>query len=583
MLKNRLIWQPTLRTKLLLSFAGMLILFLGMVAFSFIEMQGMRKKVDIQNEKANLEHQALELKVYVQELKDISSGLMISRDSNYVQKFNEKRKPYSDMIKTVGDTAYTPEQQQWRSQLIMASTEFLNIFDRAAAIIQDKSLKEQDIRLNTSILYEQAQEQRDIIFKLVDQFDHAYSKDASDAANSTYASMDRTIQIMLLLGIFVLIAGSVIAYFLIRAMIGPIRKLQQAVSIIAAGDLRHRIGSVTQDELGTLSRDFDRMTESVKAMIGSTQQIAAALAEHVESSREFSGRTAEANIHIVKAIEEIAAGADQQATQAERSAVVLGDLSDQIDGFAQFAADAREKSDMAAVQTDTGAQAMKSLQVATVEANALIEAVTVSMRELLESSTQIGKIVTAISQIAGETNVLALNAAIEAARAGAHGRGFSVVAEQIRSLSNDTSSAAKNASALVSGLERRMSELEGSMSKARQGLSKQNNKVNVTLTSFGGIRASMQEMNAMFAEVSNQVGTIHSRNKELMEAVHQVAGIAQETAAAVEEVGSSSQEQDVSVRKIARQADDIHGLSQQLYEQVSLFQIDNPPKSEAKL
>ncbi|PJI52474.1 hypothetical protein CTI14_41675 [Methylobacterium radiotolerans] len=98
-----------------------------------------------------------------------------------------------------------------------------------------------------------------------------------------------------------------IAFLLIRSFMNPIQRLQHAVQKIAAGDLRHKINSSSQDELGKLSQNFDEMIDQVKGMLSNTQTIASSLTEHSRSFHEFSEATAAANQDIVRAIQEISA------------------------------------------------------------------------------------------------------------------------------------------------------------------------------------------------------------------------------------------------------------------------------------
>jgi methyl-accepting chemotaxis protein len=197
-----------------------------------------------------------------------------------------------------------------------------------------------------------------------------------------------------------------------------------------------------------------------------------------------------------------------------------------------------------------------------------------TMEKLSESSSQIEKIVHTISEISTQTNVLALNAAIEAARAGVHGKGFSVIAEEVRLLSSETKASASHIARLISSVQLQMKEANQQTLEARMSIHSQSIKVTETLGSFQDMDASSIEIATQMEQISLKVEQVKRKNDSLNETLQIVAGIAEETAAGVQEVNSSSQQQDVAIRKIAEQAVEINGLSQDLFTEIDQFEIE---------
>jgi methyl-accepting chemotaxis protein len=254
-----------MRTKLIASFTGVLIIFLSVALFNLNQVSQIKKAMDIQNEKVDLKVMALELKEMVQELNIIASGLEISKKPEYIEKYNNKRQAYNDMVKRIGDTATTPDLRKWRSQMIQASVDYISNFDTAAKMVQDPNMKPLDLENNLQYLYGESQILKDTIFGLVDKFYSTYSQDAHQAIKSSKTMLDTTGSVMLIVSLAVLLVTIVIAFLLTRSFTRPIRRLQQAVSLMAAGDLRQQINSSSQDELGQLSQSFDHMTKQAHA------------------------------------------------------------------------------------------------------------------------------------------------------------------------------------------------------------------------------------------------------------------------------------------------------------------------------
>jgi methyl-accepting chemotaxis protein len=195
------------------------------------------------------------------------------------------------------------------------------------------------------------------------------------------------------------------------------------------------------------------------------------------------------------------------------------------------------------------------------------------MESLKTSSAQIGQIVNTIMDISSQTHILALNAAIEAARAGVHGRGFSVIAEEVRKLAEQTNLSSKTITEMIEALQRQIRDLQISMQTAGQAAARQNERVADTYAAFESIASSMEQLTEQIDRIHIKIESAKSESETLVASVQQVAAIAEETAASTEQVGSTSAEQDAAIRRIAAESDDIRLLAQQLFGEISKFRI----------
>ncbi|WP_282936900.1 methyl-accepting chemotaxis protein [Paenibacillus sp. RC67] len=563
----------SLKMKLVIGMTTMLALFLIAALYNLQQVDQMKVHLSQQNDKVELKLMALELKEMVQELNIIASGLEISKKADYIPKYNEKRKIFDEMIKKIGDTATTPEQAKWRSKLISLTVEYTNTFDVAAKLVQDNKLPSADLDKNMEYLYNESQKLMADIFVNVDQFYIAYSEDAVQAIADTRTLLDRTVIAMWIASILVVISGIAISYLLISSFVKPIRTLQQAVQAMARGDLRAKINNSSKDELGDLSRSFDHMIDQVRSMLSNMQSIASSLSEHSSSFHSFSSSTAIANADIIRAIQEISSGADQQAGQTEQSTYLITEVQHEMEKIAQNSVTIQQKSREAAFNTHLGSTSMESLKHASQTSEDVLNKVFSAMESLSGSTVQIHQIVNTITDISHQTNVLALNAAIEAARAGVHGRGFSVIAEEVRLLSSQTNESSKSISVIIRSLLEQTKELESFLHVARQSFDQQNGKMNESMDAFQHIRSSMDTLSEHIDHIQEQIGASKEMNGKLVDSVQFVAAIAQETAAGVEEVNSTSVQQDSAIQLIASQADDILELSSKLFREINQFQI----------
>lgn len=563
----------SMRAKLIASFSGVLLIFLSVALFNLHQVTQIKQHMTDQNDKVDLKVIALELKNMVQEMNIIASGLEISKKPEFIEKYNSKRKPYNDFIQKIGNTASTPDQQKWRSLLIQASVDYINNFDTAAKMVQDPNIKATDLQINLLYLYSESQELKDNIFGLVDKFYVTYADGAAQAIASSSKALNDSRTIMLVASAFVFFLTLVIAFLIITSFTRPISILQRAVARIAAGDLTQTINSTATDELGQLSNSFDQMIKQVRLMLGATKGIASSLSAHSHEFHRFSQLTASANTDILKAIHEISSGADEQAMKTESSSILIAELEAEIRDISAYTYEMKRSSDEAAVGTQQGTASVQALKASTAESQLLLQKVDAAMQTLSASSKQIGAIVRSIMDISTQTNVLALNAAIEAARAGVHGRGFSVIADEVRELSLQTNGSSKTISGMIGTLQGQIQELQLSLVDARESAQTQSSHVEETFGSFSRIEQSTLVIREQIVQIHKKIEQAQSKNDHLVDSVQFVAAIAQETAAGVEEVNSTSIQQDASIRRIAEESDDILELAKQLFAEISKFQI----------
>ncbi|WP_461480225.1 methyl-accepting chemotaxis protein [Paenibacillus sp. PvR052] len=563
-----------MRTKLIMAFSFITILFAGVSAFNLLQVDSIRQQFQYQNEQTDKQKLALQLKQQANSLASIYAAYVLTKQPELVDQYNSEREGFYRSVESLALTASNADERNWSAKLTNTSKEFTGTFDKAQQIVGN-TLQPQVIDHQLKSTYKESELFKEYIFELVDHFNEAYNQYALMAVSSTDRQLNDSARFAILTPLLVMMISTVTAFLLIRSFMRPIQRLQRAVKQVAEGDLRHKINSSSQDELGKLSQSFDLMIDQIKEMLANTQTIASSLSEHSRSFQEFSGATASANKDIVRAIEEISSGSEEQARYSEDSAFIINDLTKEIREISDYTGLMQSKSREAAFNTHSGTQSMEGLKSAVEQSEEVLHQVYLTMETLSGSSAKIGRIVGTITEISTQTNVLALNAAIEAARAGVHGKGFFVIAEEVRLLSAQTNESSKSITLIVQSLLVHMREMEASLNNVKQSFDLQNGRMNESMRAFSDIRVSMDGLSGHIEQIHTLIAAAEDKNDKLVTSVQHVAAIAQETAAGVEEVNSASQQQDAAIHRIASQSDDILSLAQRLFDEINHFKISD--------
>jgi methyl-accepting chemotaxis protein len=565
---NRVNWS----LKLVLSFLCILMIFLASSLYIVHQLREVGQQMIYQNEAINHKVLALTIKQEVQELATIKYGVMISRSLDELDRYAELRKQAEANIEQLAEVASTAELRKKRSMLTTVFGEYAGTFDTVVEMVRDSGAQP-ELSNKLQSLYNQSQAHKEYLFELVDEFNAAHEQIASSAVAQSTEILEQTMRITVIAVSFTFIMTVILGSMLILSFVRPIGRLQQTVSLIAEGDLRHKIKSTAQDELGQLSKHFDLMIDKVRGMLGRTQEIASQMSEQSGMLRQVSTTTATANADIMRAIQEMSVGTDKQASQSEIIAGMAAEVESDVQGIAEFASRVKQKSLEASSNTSIGSSAVAALNAAAEQTDQTYQKVFEAIDLLSASTSQIDKIVHTIAEISTQTNVLALNAAIEAARAGQEGLGFSVIADEVRQLSTQVNDSAKSIAQIIQTVHQGMNEVRNQMSRAKQVIHTQNSKISDTQQAFGAIDQSVQLITEHIGQIYQKIEQAQARNEQLVQSVHLVSSISQETAAGVEEVASTSIVQNEAIAYIAEQAEETYRMAQSLFVEVNRFKM----------
>ncbi|TNB89683.1 HAMP domain-containing protein [Pseudomonas sp. Fig-3] len=328
--------------------------------------------------------------------------------------------------------------------------------------------------------------------------------------------------------VLAMLFGVIAALVITRQIVGPLDQTLKVAERIAAGDLTHNLTSERRDELGQLQRAMQSMTVGLRQLIGG---ISDGVTQIASAAEQLSAVT-----------EQTSAGVNSQKVETDQVATAMHEMTATVQEVARNAEEASEAAVAADQQAREGEKVVGEA-IAQIERLALeVGNSTTAMGDLKRESDKIGSVLDVIKSVAQQTNLLALNAAIEAARAGEAGRGFAVVADEVRSLAQRTQKSTEEIEELIVGLQSGTEQVATIMDNSR---TLTDNSVELTRRAGGSLEnitrtvSAIQSMNQQIAAAAEQQSAVA---EEINRSVLNVRDVSEQTASSSEETAASSAE-----------------------------------------
>ncbi len=414
-------------------------------------------------------------------------------------------------------------------------------------------------------------------------------KAAAEKARASVAESEsraeQAVKVFLIVGVAAVLLALAMALLLTRVIALPLQKLTTAAERIAAGDLSVGVSLDRRgDEVGALVQTFDRMTQSLRTMAEAAERIASgdlrltvkpqspndalgnAFARMVEDLRSQTRELIEGANVLGAAASEIVASTSQLAASASESAAAVSETTTTVEEVRQTAQVASEKAKLVSDSAQKSVQIAQGGRKSTEDVAAgmgrireQMEAIAASMVRLSEQSQAVGQIIASVEDLATQSNLLAVNAAIEAAKAGEHGKGFGVVAQEVKSLAEQSRQATNQVRAILTDIQKAttsavMATEQGS--KAVEAGAKQ--------TEVAG--EAIQALGASVNAAAGAATQIAASSQQQLVGVDQVAG-------AMESIKQASAQNVAGAKQLETAARNLNELGQRLKLMVERYKV----------
>ncbi|USD82033.1 methyl-accepting chemotaxis protein [Bacillus safensis] len=378
---------------------------------------------------------------------------------------------------------------------------------------------------------------------------------------------------IIVFSITLIVAGTLI-FFIVRSISKRLSILARFSKKVSEGDLRDKLQIQSDDEIGQVGKGFNTMIDSLRSLIGAVQTSVENVASSSEELTASAGQTSKATEHITLAIEQFSSGNESQNDKVELSSEELEEMNRGLQNMNESAESITASS---IKSTDIAGEGGQLVEKTASQMNVIDQSVKKAENVIsaLESkSKDITQILGVINGIADQTNLLALNAAIEAARAGESGRGFSVVAEEVRKLAVQCANSAKE-------IENLIKEIVQDIDVSQEVFTAVNREVQSGLSFTEQTKVSFHNIFDMTKEISDQLQTMNQTVVQLSkgsahvsEAVREIADVSRESSANIQDIAASAEEQLASMEEISSSSATLSSMAEELRDLISKFKVE---------
>jgi len=547
--------------------AGILILAVALVGYSYMKEMAHDSKAMYEEELSNISALG-QMRANNREMDSYMLQSMLTMDKTYTVELHDK-------IKVLIDENISLEKPELFSKNSVDMDTYGPIVGKFSDIRQqaldlsfeNKNKEAYNLYLNKVI------PQAEVLNDTVDQLVAYHDKEAKKVNDQNKSKVDTATAIFALTGLFgigLLITGGTL---ITRSITIPLTEIGRLMKGTEEGDLTLKAEYESKDELGQLASSYNTMVDSLRQTISKVNENAEMVVAASAQLNASAEQSTEASSHIASTIQDLTMGSERQLHSVEDSTNAVEQITEYAESINTNTASVSGNAAETARISAEGKKTMDEMIEQMNEINKSVTGLHRIVRGLSERSAQIGSINDAITALADQTNLLALNAAIEAARAGEHGKGFAVVADEVRKLAEQSVNSADQIANLIKTIQNDTEDTLSSMEETAKGVEVGISVAKTAGDSFQHIEKAIYGVTSQIEGVADAIGKMSQGTQQVASSIINVKDVAEEAAALSQTVSGGTEEQLASMEEIEASAGNLAHISEELQHAVSRFKL----------
>ncbi|RIW39081.1 methyl-accepting chemotaxis protein [Bacillus salacetis] len=532
--------------------------------------------IEKQRAAADLEKRAAKLSIELQD----ASNYLTEQVRSYTQ-YGENEF-YDNYWKEVNETK-TREKVVAEFEKLHVPNELLKLIEEAnqnsntLVTLEEKAMdyvESGDLTLARSLVFGgQYERGKELIAEPLNRFNAQLDKWTGSKVKQAEENVMKSYIIMIISAVLVLIT-IIITFVLLFRKLKPLSSLSAMAQSIAEGNLNVKDIQVKgKDEVAELTQSFNTMALNLKNLLFTVNEASENVAASSDQLLASAAQTNTATQQVTASVDEIASGGESQLQHVQESAMAITEVAAGIQMIADTSASVAESSTDTSIKSQDGQKNINRAleRMRTIEEN--VSKTAHSIKNLDERSKEIENIVIAITTISSQTNLLALNAAIEAARAGEHGKGFAVVADEVRKLAEESNNSAQQITELIKSIQADTISTVDQMDRVTDNVQGGVEIIEHTGRAFNDILKSAQSVASQVQEVSTISEQMAASAQQVSASFETVNSITENASARTQTVAGLAEEQSASMEEITASAETLSKLAHEMQVQLGKFKF----------
>ncbi|WP_112179802.1 MULTISPECIES: methyl-accepting chemotaxis protein [Paraliobacillus] len=387
-------------------------------------------------------------------------------------------------------------------------------------------------------------------------------------------SVEETKNSFIVLGLAILVIVIALSVIIPNTISKPIIKLKERMNLMSNGDLSgDPLKTDARDEIGDLIKASNLVNESIKGMLNQINDVSETLSAQSNDLMNSSTNVKDGSSQIVITMDELASGAESQANTTSDLSHSMANFSNKIKEANNSGGNAYKSSQQLIDLTNRGSNLMESSINQMGVIDSIVKEAVEKVSGLDNQSQEISQLVSVIKDIAEQTNLLALNAAIEAARAGEQGKGFAVVADEVRKLAERVSISVADITRIVTNIQQETGVVTESLQNGYKEVENGRSKILTTGNTFEEINDSLLGMTKEIKQISDNLNNISDNSDNINNSIEEIAAVSEESAAGIEQSSATVQQTNHSIEQVSSSASQLNSLSNDLRQLIEKFKL----------